>query len=191
MHELVKSHFSQFHGSLMPRLKRTTLLSMFGSQQTQCVFMPFMPIANLKGTTSTCQNWKLQASYHYYATWRKWTLFYNNKPFLHVDKELTGESPDSGSEVRAGGIHEDWILHGHKSGTINPHQFLGPQSRHKICLVAQLNYYSLHFKIKVTFGHKFHYEIKVSFGEVSLKLRQIYCNVAINNVNVVANGLPS
>ena len=39
--------------------------------------------------------------------------------------------------------------------------------------------YSLRFKIKVT------------FGEVSLKLCQTNWNVALNNVNVVANELPS
>ena len=39
--------------------------------------------------------------------------------------------------------------------------------------------YSLHFKIKVT------------FGEVSLKLRQMNWNVARNNVNVVVDELPS
>lgn len=35
-------------------------------------------------------------------------IFYNTL-FLHVDKELSGENPDSGSELRAGGIHEDRI----------------------------------------------------------------------------------
>jgi hypothetical protein len=40
-------------------------------------------------------------------------------------------------------------------------------------------FYSLRFKIKVT------------FGEISLNLRQTNWNVAINNVNVVANQLPS
>jgi hypothetical protein len=33
-------------------------------------------------------------------------------------------------------------------------------------------WYSLRFKIKITFGHKLHYEIKATFGEISLKLRQ-------------------
>ena len=51
--------------------------------------------------------------------------------------------------------------------------------------------YSLRFKIKVTFGHKLRYEIKVTFGEISLKLRQTNWNVARNNVNVVADELPS
>ena len=41
------------------------------------------------------------------------------------------------------------------------------------------------------FGHKLRYEIKVTFGEFFLKLRQMTWNVAINNVNVVANELPS
>ena len=35
------------------------------------------------------------------------------------------------------------------------------------------------------------HEIKVTIGEVSLKLRQTNWIVAINNVNVVANGLRS
>ena len=35
------------------------------------------------------------------------------------------------------------------------------------------------------------YEIKVTFGEISLKLRQTNWNVAINNVNVVVDELPS
>ena len=51
--------------------------------------------------------------------------------------------------------------------------------------------YSLRFKIKVTFGHKLRYEIKVMFGEISLKLRQMNWSVARNNVNVVADKLPS
>jgi hypothetical protein len=51
--------------------------------------------------------------------------------------------------------------------------------------------YSLRLKIKVTFGHKLRYKIKVPFGEISLKLRQTNWNVARNNVNVVANELPS
>jgi hypothetical protein len=51
--------------------------------------------------------------------------------------------------------------------------------------------YSLRFKIKVTFGQKLRYAIKVTFGEISLKLRQTNWNVASNNVNVVANELPS
>jgi hypothetical protein len=42
-----------------------------------------------------------------------------------------------------------------------------------------LTEYSLRFKIKVT------------FGEISLKLRQTNWNVARNNVNVVADELPS
>jgi hypothetical protein len=49
----------------------------------------------------------------------------------------------------------------------------------------------MRFKIKATFGHKIHYEIKVTFGEVSLKLCQPNRNVAINNVNVVVDELPS
>ena len=44
---------------------------------------------------------------------------------------------------------------------------------------------SLHFTIKVTFGHKLRYEIKVMFGEISLELRQTNWNVAIIDVNVV------
>jgi hypothetical protein len=51
--------------------------------------------------------------------------------------------------------------------------------------------YSIRFKIKVTFGHKLCYEIKVTFGEVSLKLRQMNWNVAINDVNVVVDEPPS
>jgi hypothetical protein len=35
------------------------------------------------------------------------------------------------------------------------------------------------------------YEIKVTFGEVSLKLRQMNWNVARNNVDVVADELPT
>jgi hypothetical protein len=51
--------------------------------------------------------------------------------------------------------------------------------------------YSLRFKIKVTFRHRLRYEIKVTFGEISPKLRQTNWNVAINNVNVVVDELPS
>ena len=51
--------------------------------------------------------------------------------------------------------------------------------------------YSLRFKKKVTFGHKLRYKIKATFGEISLKLCQTNWNVAKNNVNVVANELPS
>ena len=53
------------------------------------------------------------------------------------------------------------------------------------------NKYSLCFNIKVTFGHKLHYKMKVTFGEISLKLRQTNWNVAIINVNVVVDELPS
>ena len=58
------------------------------------------------------------------------------------------------------------------------------------CRVCPL-VYSLHFKIKVTFGPKLRYEIKGTFGEISLKLRQTYWNVARYNGNVVAIELPS
>jgi hypothetical protein len=51
--------------------------------------------------------------------------------------------------------------------------------------------YSLRFKIKVTFGQNLRYAINFTFGEISLKLRQTNWNVAINNVNVVADELPS
>ena len=52
-----------------------------------------------------------------------------------------------------------------------------------------VNYYSLRFKIELTFGHKLHYERKVMFGEISLKLYQTHWNVVINNVNVVVDEL--
>jgi hypothetical protein len=51
--------------------------------------------------------------------------------------------------------------------------------------------YSLRFKTKVTFGHNLRYETKGTLGEISLKLRQTNWNVVINNVNVVADELPS
>jgi len=51
--------------------------------------------------------------------------------------------------------------------------------------------YSLCSKIKVTFGPKLLYKIKGTFGEISLKLRQTYWNVASNNLNVVVDELPS
>ena len=51
--------------------------------------------------------------------------------------------------------------------------------------------YSLHFKIKVAFGHKLCYEIKVTFGEFFFNVRQTNWNVAIINVNVVVDELPS
>jgi hypothetical protein len=58
--------------------------------------------------------------------------------------------------------------------------------------LTQYTIYSLHFKIKVTFGHKLRYGIKVMYGETSLKRRQMDWNVAINNVNVVVvDELPS
>jgi hypothetical protein len=41
------------------------------------------------------------------------------------------------------------------------------------------------------FGHNLRYETKGTFGEISLKLRQTNWNVARNNVNVVADELPS
>jgi hypothetical protein len=50
---------------------------------------------------------------------------------------------------------------------------------------------SLRFEIKDTFGHKLRYKIKVTFGEISLKLCQTNWNVDRNNVNVVADELPS
>jgi hypothetical protein len=51
--------------------------------------------------------------------------------------------------------------------------------------------YSLRFKTKVTFGHNLRYKTKGTFGKISLKLRQTNWNVARNNVNVVADELPS
>jgi len=52
--------------------------------------------------------------------------------------------------------------------------------------------YSLHFKIKVMFGHKLRYKLKVTFGEISLKLCETNWNVARINVNVVVvDKLPS
>ena len=53
-----------------------------------------------------------------------------------------------------------------------------------------VNTYSLHFKIKVMFGHKLRYEIKVTFGDISLKLHQTNWNVARININVVVGELP-
>jgi hypothetical protein len=41
------------------------------------------------------------------------------------------------------------------------------------------------------FRHNLRYETKGTYGEISLKLRQKNYNVAINNVNVVADELPS
>jgi hypothetical protein len=41
------------------------------------------------------------------------------------------------------------------------------------------------------FGHKLCYKTKVMFGEISRKLRQMNWNVAINNVNVVVDEVPS
>ena len=51
----------------------------------------------------------------------------------------------------------------------------------------QLTMYSLHFKVKVTFGYKLRYEIKVTFGEISLKLCQTNWNIAIDNVTTKSN----
>ena len=62
---------------------------------------------------------------------------------------------------------------------------------HNIPFDPWVSLYSLHFKIKVTFGHKLRYEIKIAFGEISLKLRQTNLNVARNNVNVVDDELSS
>jgi hypothetical protein len=61
-------------------------------------------------------------------------------------------------------------------------------------MFLMMNYqvkYSLRFKTKVTFGHDLRYETKGTFGEISLKLRQTNWIVAIINVNVVADELPS
>jgi hypothetical protein len=56
--------------------------------------------------------------------------------------------------------------------------------------VFKVNKYSLRFKTKVMFGHNLRSETKGTFGEISLKLRQTNRNVAINDVNVVADELP-
>lgn len=80
---------------------------MFGSQQRQCVFMPFTSIAKAPHPRA-----KIESSEHRNISMQpegNEPLFFYNTPFLHVDKELTGENPDSGSELRAGGIHEDRI----------------------------------------------------------------------------------
>ena len=57
--------------------------------------------------------------------------------------------------------------------------------------LSSLTNYSLRFISKVTFGHNLRYETKDTFGEISFKLRQTNWNVAINNVNVVVDELPS
>jgi hypothetical protein len=41
------------------------------------------------------------------------------------------------------------------------------------------------------FGHKLRYKINVTFGEISLKLCQTNWNVAIINVNIFVDELPS
>ena len=41
------------------------------------------------------------------------------------------------------------------------------------------------------FGHNLRYKTKDTFGKISLKLHQTNWIAAINNVNVVANELPS
>jgi hypothetical protein len=46
-------------------------------------------------------------------------------------------------------------------------------------------------KLKNTFGQNMHDKIKVTFGEISLKLCQTNRTLAINNVNFVADELPS
>jgi hypothetical protein len=51
--------------------------------------------------------------------------------------------------------------------------------------------YSIRFKTKATFGHNLRYETKGTFGEIPLQLRQTNWNVARNNVNFVADELPS
>jgi hypothetical protein len=51
--------------------------------------------------------------------------------------------------------------------------------------------HSLRFKTKVTFGHNLRHETKGPFGEIFLKLCQTNWNVAKNNINVVADELPS
>jgi hypothetical protein len=53
------------------------------------------------------------------------------------------------------------------------------------------SFYSLRSKMKVMFGPKLHYEIKGTFGEISLKLRPTYWNVARISVNVVDDELLS
>ena len=67
-------------------------------------------------------------------------------------------------------------------------EYIGP-STCAHCWVCS-SYYSLRFKMKVTYGHKLCYEIKGAFGEIYVKLHQTNWNVARNNVNVVANELP-
>ena len=51
--------------------------------------------------------------------------------------------------------------------------------------------YSIRFKIKDMFGYKLRYKMKVTFGENSLKLCQTNWDVAINNVNIFIDELPS
>jgi hypothetical protein len=57
--------------------------------------------------------------------------------------------------------------------------------------ITLTNWYSLRFKTKVTFGHNLRYETKGMFGEISLRLHQTNWYVAINNVNIFADELPS
>jgi hypothetical protein len=70
----------------------------------------------------------------------------------------------------------------------NPMPRVSPNILGQRCRLAG---YSFRFKTKVTFGHNLRYKTKGTFGKISLKLRQTNWNVARNNVDVVANELPS
>jgi hypothetical protein len=70
-------------------------------------------------------------------------------------------------------------------------EIIGHKSHIEHITLQGSNTYSLRFKTKVMFGHNLRYKTKDTFGKISLKLHQTNWIAAINNVNVVANELPS
>ena len=87
-------------------------------------------------------------TYNFYHKWEFWWINYNYAKFYfsYMQHFMTNSNMDQSC----------WNI---------------SYSSCKMALsVASIPSYSLHFKIKITFGHKLHYEIKCMFGEISLKL---------------------
>ena len=105
------SHFSRLNGSLMPRHTRTTLFSMFDSQQREWVFMPFTPIA--KTESSKHHNISIRPEGNeFYLLW--WNI-------LPTCRQRTNWG-EPRFRLWTGCLWNimrfEW--HGHKSGTNNP-----------------------------------------------------------------------
>ena len=143
----------------------TPPLYLLGTPTTAYKLRTYMTMEWNRSYVLSASNWPRNQRYPCHHVWRFWGKFcleWSQLALDHFSKHCV--NPSRTPSPIYGHIHKLYGLH--KS-------------------------YSPHFKIKVTFGHMLRYEIKVTFGEIYLKLCQMNWNVAINNVNVVVDELPS